>query len=142
MEPGDLYVLAIVVTALFVAPFNAMARIVVLSWIVAHVAFIAGLPEPVANLAGQSWVALAGRRHLNCAPSCVAWGFSLVLVTVNGFWAANCVDPAAAWWIVLTIAFLQLMTLPFAIEASTLKAVTRAWYESTGRGLFRTGLAR
>lgn len=142
MQPGDFYQLAIVATALFVAPFNAMARVVVLSWIVAHVGFVAGLSEPLANLAGQLWVAVQGRRHLRCLSSGAAWGCSILLIAVNGFWLAGAIEPPPAWWTVLTVAFLQLTALPFAIDTATLKAVTRAWYESTGRGLFRAGHAR
>lgn len=142
MEFGDLYTLAIVATALFVAPFNAMARIIVLAWIVAHVGFLAGLPEPWANLGGHLAVAIMGRRHLNSYPGIFVWSLALFLVVVDLSLFGGVVQPVPAWWTVLGVSFLQLMILPMAIEVGTLTAVTRAWYESTGRGLFITGAAR
>jgi len=142
MQPGDIYILAIVATALFVAPFSAIARVVVLSWIVGHLAFMAGIPEPWANLAGQLCVMAIGLRHLRCPMGGVAWALSIILVAVNVIWITGGLPPVQAWWIVLGAAMAQLAALPFTIETDTLRSVYRAWHESTGRGLLREGAAQ
>jgi hypothetical protein len=138
MGPGDAYVLALVVTALLVAPFNAMARIVVMSWIVAHIGFLFGTPEIWANLFGQSCVLALGWRHLRCSASIAVWLMSFGMVAVNFAWLGGRLHPEAAWWAILIIALSQLLILPFAVERNTQQAVVRAWHETTGRGMFRT----
>lgn len=139
MAPGDLYVLAIVVTALFVAPFNAMARVIVLAWIVGHVCFTVGVPEVWANIGGQTCVLVIGARHLRCAPALMAWSLSIPLILVNLLWFVGIVRPDIAWWAILYSALAQLLILPFTITAETREAISRAWYTTSGRGFFRKG---
>lgn len=137
MQPGELYMLAVVVTALFVAPFNGMARVVVLAWLISHVFYSTGLPEVWANVAGQLAVLAVGARHMRCAPTVLAWVLSLPLLLINALWLIGAVAGATAWWLILWIALVQLMALPFAIGSEAVKAVTHAWNETSGRGLFR-----
>lgn len=139
MAPGDLYILGVVVTALFVAPFSALARVVILSWIVGHCFWIAGLPEPFANIFGQTCVLILGRRRSQCATSLIAWALAIPYILVNLAWIGGQASPVLAWWGVLGIALVQLSLLPWAIRGETLRAVTRAWHETTGSGLFRVG---
>lgn len=142
MQPGDLYILGIVISALFVAPFSAIARVVVLSWIVGHLAFMAGLPEAWANLAGQLCVVTVGLRHLRDGMGGAAWALSIPLIALNTLWLSGGMQPNDAWWSVLVCAMIQLAVLPFTIEKDTMRAVYRAWHESTGRGLLFEGETR
>lgn len=137
MQPGELYMLAVVVTALFVAPFNGMARVVVLAWLVTHVFYSTGLPEVWANILGQAAILLIGWRHMRCAPTILAWGLSIPLLLVNALWLVGVAAGNVAWWVILWTALVQLMALPFAISNEALRAVTRAWNDTSGRGLFR-----
>lgn len=138
MGPGDIYILLIVVTALAVAPFSALARIVVLAWIVAHVAWIMGVPEGWANLAGHLIVMALAARHLRCVASAVVWGLSVVLVVIDAAHLMGRIDNGHAWWAVLSIALVQLVALPFAIDRETLTGVAKVWHRGQGGGLLRT----
>lgn len=137
MQPGDIYILAITLTALVVAPFNGLARVIVLSWLVGHVAWISGMPEPWANLLGQFCVMTLGAKHNGDHFAFIAWLMSIPLIIVNVVWLLGAVEPALAWRIVLVLAGAQLLVLPLAINMSTLRAVTRAWHDNADGGLFR-----
>lgn len=138
MGAVDAYILLIVVTALTVAPFSALARIVVLAWIVGHIAWLGGLPEPWANLGGQLTVFVLGRRHLHGGANTVAWGISLVLIVVNGVWILGRIDPGVAWLLVAYTAMAQLFVLPFGIDREMLTGVAKVWHHGQGGGLLRT----
>lgn len=140
MQPGDLYVLGIVVTALFVAPFNGLARVIVLAWIVTHVSFMFGAPELVANITGQLGVLILGRAHRRSVADKAAWGLSIVLLGINLAGAGGVITPWVTWWAVLLVATEQLLVVSMAIDGSTAHAVTRVWRESGGRGMFRVGV--
>lgn len=139
MQPGDLYVLGIVVTALFVAPFNGLARVIVLAWIVTHVGFMFGAPERAANIAGQIGVLILGKTHRRSVADKVAWALSIVLLGFNIGGAAGIITPWVTWWAVLLIAIEQLMIMSMAVDGSVAHAVTRVWRESGSRGMFRMG---
>lgn len=140
MQPGDYYELAIVVTALFVAPFNGLARVVVLAWIVGHVSFMLGLPERTANIAGQVCVLALGKAHLHGAADVQAWIFSAVLIVINIGCCIGFITPWITWWTVLLVAMAQLLVLSMAVNVATARAVMRAWRENGGRGMFRIGV--
>lgn len=139
MQPGDLYVLGIVVTALFVAPFNGLARVIVLAWIMTHVSFLFGAPERAVNITGQLGVVILGKAHLRSAADKSAWALSVVLLGINIVGAAGVITPWVTWWAVLLVATEQLLIVSMAIDGWTAHAVTRVWRESGGRGMFRMG---
>jgi hypothetical protein len=139
MEPGDLYVMGIVVTALFVAPFNALARVVVLSWIVAHLFWALGAPEQLANIGGQACVFFLGMRHTAGSTQLLAWILSLPIILVSIAWFGGLIEPEACWMVVLIAAMLQLIMLPWSIAGETFRAVLRAWHDTADEGFFREG---
>jgi len=142
MPPGELYQLAIVVTALFVAPFNALARVVVLAWIAGHVCFALGVPELTANIAGQACVLILGKRHLRDAASLHAWLLSAPLLAINLCWAVGVISPWVGWWTVLIVATVQLVTLSLAVDSRIVHEVMSTWRENGGRGMFRVSTRR
>ena len=142
MEPGAIYMLALVGTALFVAPFNTIARVIVLGWMIGHVGWMLGMAEPWANILGQSCVLFAGIRHVRRWPCVTAWGLSLPLILFNIAWLSGFSEPWAAWWAVFWMASVQLAVLPLGITPTEIRSVLRAWRETTGRGIFRMGAAQ
>ena len=129
--------LAIVLTALFVAPFNGLARVIILAWAAGHAAYILGAPEACANLLGQSFVLIVGGRHLRCVVCLFAWALSVTLVAVNIAWCAEILSPALCWWTVLCVAMVQLLVLPLALDRGIMGQVVEIWRDHTGHGLFR-----
>lgn len=142
MNPGDLYVIAIVVTALFVAPFNAMARIVVLAWIVAHVGFTLGVSEIAANIGGQACVLVLGWRYRFDPANGQAWALSVPLLAVNLACAYGLINSWVNWWTVLVVAMAQLMILCLSVDANVTHQIMRVWRKNGGRGMFRTGVSK
>lgn len=140
MAPGDCYVLAVVVTALFVAPFNGLARVVVLAWIAGHILFQLGIPEVVVNIAGQTCVLILGWAYRHTAANLQAWLLSVPLLLINISCAAGWITPWVAWWTVLLVATMQLLVLSMAIDGNTVEAIMRIWRENGGRGMFRIGV--
>src|ERR1044072_9362279 len=138
MEPGEYYIVAIVVTALFVAPFCALARIVVLSWIIAHLAWMLGLPEPIANIGGQGSVFFLGLRRNEKNPELLAWALSLPIILISVSWQARLLNPVTCWWTILIIAMLQIAALPWAVSGAGYHAVLHAWRDAVDEGFFRT----
>lgn len=137
MEPGDIYILTIVVTALVVAPFNALARIIVLAWIVAHLGYVTGMPEAWANLAGHLTVFALGMRQLHSAPAIMTWALSIPLVVVDTCLLSGFMSPFHAWWAVLGLALAQLALLPFATDRETQMGVAKVWHRGRDGGFLR-----
>lgn len=138
MQPGEYYIMGIVITALFVAPFSALARVVVLSWLIARGMWMAGLPEQIANIGGQGSVFLLGMRRIDGNAQLFAWFLSLPIVLVSIAWFGGLIDPVACWWSILALAMVQLVALPWAIAGETYHAVLKAWRETVDEGFFRS----
>lgn len=129
MGPGDIYVVAVVLTAIAVSPFNPLARVVVLAWLVAHLLWMTGVPEPFANLIGHAAVFALGSRYLTTVPCLAAWVLSIPMVLTDALLIGGAISPAHAWWIILGVGCGQLALLPFGVDKAQRGAVLRAWKE-------------
>jgi len=127
MAPGEAYFLLLGATALFVAPFHALARIIVGAWVAGHYLFLAGATEPLANLLQHAAVLVLGIRRLR-TPSCLyAWLLGVFLLCADGLWLTGWIAPAEAWWSVLALATAQLACLPFGIDTAQRRATIATW---------------
>lgn len=128
--PGDFYILAIVVTALFVAPFNGLARIIVFGWMAGHVAFTLGLPEETVNLAQHGMCVVLGLRYTRPRANLVSWALFAPLLAVDLVRFGSESHDVASWWMVLGLAGLQIALLPIGMNRKEALAHWREWGRS------------
>jgi hypothetical protein len=133
MQPGEVYVLAIFATAVLVAPFNALARVIVLVWCGSHLAFLEGVDELQINLVGHMAGLLIGARYLRTSACILAYGLFVPLIAVDALRLSGAGDAVTMWWAVLLTAFAQLSFLPFGIEWAQVRALRergiKGWLE-------------
>jgi hypothetical protein len=128
--PGDIYVMLLVLTAVFVAPFSRLAFVVVVAWTIGHFAFIAGAHEHWVNLLQHLGAAAFGMRYARQTAYAFAWALFAPLVTIDLIVLFAGYDPDHGWWLVLGLATLQLFAMPFGIDRGRARALFKAWKEN------------
>jgi hypothetical protein len=124
MAAGDIYTLLIVLTAIFVAPFNMLALIIVVSWMCGHFAYVTGLPEPWINLIQHIAASALSWRCGHRGSACLfAWALFVPLI-VGDLLQFTSVDPRLLWWSTLLTATAQLVALPFGADT---RRARRVW---------------
>lgn len=136
MQPGEIYQLAIVLAALFVAPFNAMARVVILAWFAGRGLWTAGMSEPLADFLAELLILWFGRHCQTRGAARAAWLLSVPLAATNLAWALGWLHVFVAWWVILITATVRLAILPFAIERESVANTVRSVHEALDRILF------
>jgi hypothetical protein len=141
MQPGEVYVLAIVATAVLVAPFNALARVIVLVWCGSHLAFLAGAPEVKVNLIGHLIGFLVGACYLRTDACLFALGWFVPMIAADVLRLIPANYDEILWWVVLISAGLQLLFLPFGIEWAQVKALRErglsGWWQAMPHDYWR-----
>lgn len=130
MLPGDIYVMLLVLTAVFVAPFSRLAFVIVVAWTIGHFAFLAGVPEGWVNLLQHVGAAAAGMRCARQTACVFAWALFAPMVTIDLIVLFAGYDPEHGWWLVLGLATLQLIAMPFGIDIGRARALFKAWKEN------------
>jgi hypothetical protein len=123
MQPGEVYILAVVATALLVAPFNALARVIVLAWCGSHLAFLEGVDELQINLVGHIAGLLIGARYLRTSACILAYGLFVPMIAADVLRLISANHDEFLWWVVLISAGMQLLALPFGIEWAQVRAL-------------------
>lgn len=140
---GDLYTAALILTVFLVAPFNALARVIVVTWGMGEIAYRLGVPELQVNLVQHLAGLLIGVRYLrtfSCVAAYVLFG-SLVVVDCIRIMSPE--FGAIGWWTVLLLALLQLLVLPFGIEWRQVAALrsggARAYWAARPKDFLKVG---
>jgi hypothetical protein len=124
MGAGDAYIAAIVVTMFVVAPFNALARVIVASWTVGHIAYRLGVPELEVNAVQHMAAFVIGSRFLRGSSCLFAYALLVPMLAIDGLRLMDALPPAEGWWWTLSLALVQLSILPFGIDRKQASALT------------------
>lgn len=129
MQPGDVYILAIVLTALFVAPFNGLARVIVLSWIAGHVAWTLGAKEELVNMIQHGAAAVLSIRYTRRSANLLAWTLFAPMLAIDLVRLSAENTTGVPWWLILSIALIQAGFLPFGMDENPIPR-WREWARS------------
>jgi len=124
-------------TALFVAPFNGLARLVVTAWLCARLLWTVGLSEPLANVAEHMAILAIGYGRAKGVCSVGAWMMSAFIIVFSGMWASGKLAGEAGWWFVLIFAFAQLAFLGLSTDRETARRVLEIWKEEAGQKMMQ-----
>jgi hypothetical protein len=140
---GDLYTAALILTVFLVAPFNALARVIVVTWGMGEIAYRLGVPELQVNLVQHLAGLIVGARYLRTTACAMAYVIFASLFVVDAF---RLIGPGLGefgWWTVLSLALLQLAFLPFGIEWKQVQALRagglRAYWAARPTEYLRVG---
>lgn len=115
-NPEYLYYAALWFVAFPTAAFSRVAGVVVLAWLVAHIAVLCGLDDKAANLAqhtiGLAVASLIARSRWGK----LATAIYLPMVLVDGMVLTGKLAATDAWDAILALATIQCVILPFAIR--------------------------
>ncbi len=130
MQPGDVYVMLIVLTAVVVAPFSRLAFVIVVAWTIGHFTYFAGLDEHTINLVQHLAAAALGMRFARSTACALSWALFAPLVTIDLIVLQADFDPTIGWWWVLGLSTLQLLVMPFGVDWTRARALFAFWRES------------
>lgn len=130
MQPGDFYVVLVVCTAVFVAPFCRLASVIVAAWVIGHFTYLSGLDEHWINLVQHLSAAAIGMRFARSSACALAWALFAPLVTIDLIVLFADFDPNIGWWWVLGLATLQLLVMPFGVDWTRARALFTFWKET------------
>ncbi len=129
MQPGDVYAILTVCTAVFVAPFSRLAFVIIVAWAVGHFAYFAGLYEHLINLTQHLAAAAFGMRFARSSACVLSWSLFAPLVTIDLIVLFSNFDPITGWWWVLGLSTLQLLVMPFGVDWTRARTLFRFWKE-------------
>lgn len=141
VEPGEVYFAGIIATTLLVAPFNALARVIVLTWFAGHLAYQAGVDELSINVTAHLAGLMIGARYLRSEACVTAFALYLPLLAIDLLRCVTTGHAETLWWAVLTTAFGQLIILPLGIEWAQVAALRKrglsGWWAAMPRDFLR-----
>ncbi|MEG3179823.1 hypothetical protein [Sphingomonas sp. LT1P40] len=128
MGPGHLYYLGILLTALFVAPFSPLARVIVLSWLAGEFGYWLGAPLHWVNLAQHLTAFVIGSRYLRNEWCIAAWVMFMPMLACDAL-ALIQEQEVLAWWGLLCTALAQLVFLPLGMDFTRARATLHGGWD-------------
>jgi hypothetical protein len=126
LGPGHLYYVGILLTGLFVAPFNPLARVIVISWLAGEFAYWLGTPPYLVNLVQHLGAFVVGSRYLRNEWCLIAWVMFAPMLVCDAL-ALIREQEILAWWALLCTALAQLVFLPLGMDFRRAPWMPEGW---------------